>query len=388
VTDPISVMIADDEDAIRKALTSLLSTDPGIVVVGEASDAQDAIDLAARHHPAVALLDVRMPRGGGSRAASEISRRSPDTRVIALSAHEDADTILAMLDAGASAYVTKGDDTGRIIEAIHRFAEGSDEHAGSDTERASLMNALRDTRWAERRRERSRRIQEVIEAGGPRMVYQPVFDITDGRWVGAEALARFEAPPARSPDRWFAEAEQAGLRVEVELASMRTALADLARLDLSAFLSINVSPSTCCSPQLSEMLEQSQAERLVLEITEHDPVADYAQLSACLSPIRDRGVRVAVDDTGAGFSSLSHVLGFSPELIKLDIEMSRDIESDDVRRALVRALAGFASHIGAEIVAEGIESPPQLFALRDAGVRFGQGFLLGRPEPLPESGGW
>src|SRR5207249_4405342 len=147
------------------------------------------------------LLDVRMPRGGGSRAASEITRRSPDTRVIALSAHDDADTILAMLDAGASGYVAKADDTARIIEAIHRFAEKSDEHAGSDAERASLMNALRDSRWAERRRERSRRIHEVIRSGGPRMVYQPVFDITDGRWVGAEALARIEGPPARSPAR-------------------------------------------------------------------------------------------------------------------------------------------------------------------------------------------
>jgi EAL domain-containing protein (putative c-di-GMP-specific phosphodiesterase class I)/CheY-like chemotaxis protein len=387
VKDPISVMIADDEQAIRAALTSLLSSDPEIVVVGEASDAQDAIELAARAHPAVALVDVRMPRGGGSRAASEISLRSPDTRVIALSAHEDADTILDMLDAGASTYVAKGDDAERLIEAIHRFAGGTMEGPGSDPERDSLMKALRKTRWAERRRERSRRVHEVLRSG-PRMVYQPVFDIGDGRWVGVEALARFEAPPARSPERVFAEAEQVGLRVEMELTTVRRALEDLDRVDPGAFFSINVSPSSCCSLDLAEILRSSEPKRLVLEITEHAPVADYEALTACLTPLRRQGLRVAVDDTGAGFSSLNHVLGLSPDLIKLDKELSRDVETDDVRRALVGSLASFASHIGAEIVAEGIESTEQLFALRDAGVRYGQGFLLGRPEPLPESGGW
>ena len=94
-----------------------------------------------------------------------------------------------------------------------------------------------------------------------------------------------------------------------------------------------------------------------------------------------------MDDTGAGFSSLRHVLGLSPELIKLDIDICHGIESDPARKALVRALAEFASHVGAEIVAEGIGSPTQLFALRDAGVRYGQGSFLGSPQPLPGSGG-
>jgi len=388
VTDPISVMIADDEDAIRQALTSYLSTDPAIAVVGEASDAQDAIELAASRHPTVALLDVRMPRGGGSRAASEIVRQSPDTRVIALSAMEDADSILTMLESGATGYVSKDDDMGRIIEAIHRAADDADGEADIPHVHASVRDMVRETRWAERRRDRSLRLRKVINEGGPRVVYQPVFDITDRRWVGVEALARFDAPPHRTPDRWFAEADVAGLRVEMELTSVRAALDDLDRLDADAFVSINVSPWTCCSSQLAEMLEHTPLDRVVLEITEHTPVTDYKRLSACLEPFRERGLRVAVDDTGAGFSSLRHVLGLSPELIKLDIGMSRDIESDDARQALVRALAGFASHIGAEIIAEGIESPEQLFALRDAGVRFGQGFLLGRPQPLPETGGW
>jgi len=379
--DPISVMIADDEDAIRATLRSLLSDDPGIVVVGEASDAQAAIEIATTRHPEIALLDVRMPRGGGPRAASEITRRSPDTRVIALSALEDAGTILEMLDAGAIAYISKGDDTETIVAAIHRLAEETDTHAMGP----AIPALERD--WLARSRRRTEQIRAIIEAGGPKVVYQPIFDLPTGEYVGAEALSRFDAAPARSPERWFEEADKAGLLLEMELCVIRSALADLERLPAETFLGINVSPLTCCSPELAAAIVRSMPARIVLEITEHTPVGDYDQLSRCLEPLRDRGVRVAIDDTGAGFSSLSHVLALRPELIKLDIDMSRSIHTDAARQALVAALTDFASHIGADVIAEGIESSEQLFALREAGVRCGQGFLLGRAQPLEMTGG-
>ena len=384
--DPIRVMIADDEDAIREALTSLLSSDPGIVVIGEASDAQGAIDLATARHPEVALLDVRMPYGGGPRAASEITRRSPDTRVIALSALEDAGSILEMLDAGAAAYVAKGDDTDKIVAAIHRLADESVAETTTGRERA-LGELLGESGWLDRRRQRAEQIQAIIRAGGPRILYQPLFDLRDGGCIGAEALSRFDALPTRSPERWYEEADKAGFLVEMELTALRSALEGLDRLPPDAFLSVNLSPVTCCSPELPQAIARSTPARIVLELTEHMPVPDYQQLSRCLAPLRTRGVRIAIDDTGAGFSSLSHVLALSPELIKLDIDMCRGIETDDARAALVRALADFASHIGADIVAEGIESSEQLFALRESGVRYGQGFFLGPAQALNGANG-
>ena len=383
--NPISVMIADDEDAIRATITSLLSVDPGIVVIGEAGDAQAAIEMATSRHPEIALLDVRMPRGGGPRAASEITRRSPDTRVIALSALEDAGTILEMLDAGAIAYVSKGDDTETIVATIHRLAEEADTRAEEARTRATSPTLELD--WLDRRRRRTEQIRAIIQAGGPQVVYQPLFDLMAGGYVGAEALSRFDAAPTRSPERWFEEADKAGLRVEMELCAIRSALADLDRLPPETFLGINVSPLTCCSRDLADAIVRSTPARMVLEITEHAPVNDYEQLAECLRPLRARGVRVAIDDTGAGFSSLSHVLALGPELIKLDIDMCRGIQADTARQALVAALTDFASHIGADVVAEGIESSEQLFALRETGVRYGQGFLLGRAQPIEMTGG-
>jgi EAL domain-containing protein (putative c-di-GMP-specific phosphodiesterase class I)/CheY-like chemotaxis protein len=378
----IRVLIADDEETVRDALSSFLDDDEGISVVGSGQDAEEAIAIAAAQRPDVALLDVRMPGGGGPRAAREIVRVSPGTELIALSATEDAADIRAMLRAGASAYLVKGEGTGEIVDAIHRCVEGAD---GRTRLAALLPSAARSSGS----RERLRRIEAVVRGEGVEIAYQPVFDLTDGRPVGAEALSRFATVPVRGPDAWFAEAAQVGLGIELEVTAARVAVGGLDRLDPSMVLGINVSPETCCSPELRELLEPLPAiDRIVLEITEHAPVADYGGLGAALAPLRERGVRLAIDDTCSGFASLRHVLHLRPDTIKLDVTLTRGIETDAARRSLVEALVGFAPSVGAHVLAEGIETAGQLRALRESGVPLGQGYLLGRPAPLPPSGTW
>ena len=122
--DRITVLIAEDEPAVRDALTDLIQTDDQLKLVGAAGDAEQAIHLAGRHRPDVALLDVKMPAGGGPRASREIRAVSPDTMVVALSAHEDRATVLQMLRAGAAGYLVKGTSAGEIVEAIRRSVRG------------------------------------------------------------------------------------------------------------------------------------------------------------------------------------------------------------------------------------------------------------------------
>ena len=121
--DRIRVLIADDEQTVRESLASVIGSDPSLEIVGAAQDAQGAIDLAAWRLPDVAMLDVRMP-GGGPRAAAEIARLSPTTRVLALSAVEDRESVLAMIRAGALGYVGKTASNEEILGAIHGTAEG------------------------------------------------------------------------------------------------------------------------------------------------------------------------------------------------------------------------------------------------------------------------
>ncbi|HYZ11344.1 MAG TPA: response regulator, partial [Actinomycetota bacterium] len=120
----ITVLIAEDEPAVRAALADLIEIEDELELVGAAADAQEAIDLAKEHLPDVALVDVKMPAGGGTRAAREIKGLSPTTRVVALSAYEDRTTVLEMLRAGAAGYLVKGTSAGEIVEAIRRSVRG------------------------------------------------------------------------------------------------------------------------------------------------------------------------------------------------------------------------------------------------------------------------
>lgn len=125
MTEPnLRVLISDDDPMIRDALRDVLESEADIAVVAVARDAEEAITLAERHSPAVAVLDVRMPGGGGPRAAREILQRSPGTRILAFSAYDDVNTVAEMTQAGISEYLMKGAPNVEIIAAVRRVAAG------------------------------------------------------------------------------------------------------------------------------------------------------------------------------------------------------------------------------------------------------------------------
>jgi EAL domain-containing protein (putative c-di-GMP-specific phosphodiesterase class I) len=144
---------------------------------------------------------------------------------------------------------------------------------------------------------------------------------------------------------------------------------------------VNCSHRTAGSPELAERLDGVE-HRVVLEITEHEAIEDYGALAEALAPLRERGLRVAVDDVGAGYASLRHALQLAPDMVKMDISLTRDVDRDPGRRALAAALISFADQTNMTIVAEGIETAGELTALRELGVRYGQGFYLAQPAPL------
>ena len=236
----------------------------------------------------------------------------------------------------------------------------------------------------------SRRLQrDAISAylvpGGLDVLLQPIVEIATGRIVGAEALARFPGF-AGGPAQVFAAASQAGMGVALELAAVREALQVLPLLPADVYLAVNASPETVADPRLADVLATAPPDRLVLELTEHVAFGDHASLVSQLAELRSAGLRVAVDDTGAGFASLQNILALAPDVIKLDLALVTGVDRDPVRRALTRALAGFAAECGAVLVAEGIETAGELETLRALGVALGQGYHLGRPQPAAALG--
>jgi EAL domain-containing protein (putative c-di-GMP-specific phosphodiesterase class I) len=222
------------------------------------------------------------------------------------------------------------------------------------------------------------RLDSLHDAGGPAMVYQPLFDLARLEPVGNEALSRFPAGTP-SPAEWFRGARDAGLGVELELAALSNAFAHLD--DLAGFLSVNVSPETACSPKFADL----PVHRVVIELTEHAPIEDYDTLNEALEPLRRDGLRVAIDDAGAGYASMRHILSVVPDFIKLDLSLVRGIDRDLPRQALAAALAAFAYTTDALVVAEGIETATELATLERLGIHYGQGYHLARPSSPPSS---
>jgi EAL domain-containing protein (putative c-di-GMP-specific phosphodiesterase class I) len=237
---------------------------------------------------------------------------------------------------------------------------------------AALDSAIRD------------RIERTLTGDGFSIVLQPVVSLATGLVVGCEALSRFAEYPPREPDYWFAEAASVGLGSALELFAIERALSLLPNMPEPLCMGINAGPDTFGSPELLALLSASTPRRIIVELTEHVGIEDYPALRRASKALRRIGCKVALDDTGTGFASLSLLLEVAPEVIKLDRAMTRDIDSDPVRRALARALVAFGEEVGAEVNAEGIETAAELAVLIDLGIRYGQGFHLARPGSLED----
>ncbi|MHA3946580.1 EAL domain-containing protein [Cellulomonas bogoriensis] len=242
--------------------------------------------------------------------------------------------------------------------------------------RARLLPSAKDPALAEQ-------VREVLDARRFHPVFQPIYSLRTGELVGVEALTRFDVEPYRSPDQWFAAAEDVGLGTDLEIAAIEAALAHPEVHGLA--VSVNVSPATLADPRLLALATSCSGRTLTLEITEHAAIEDYRLLSERMEPLRRAGVRVAVDDVGAGFSSLKHIVQLAPDVIKLDMSLTQDVEDSPLRKALATSLVEFSEHTGAVLVVEGIETDQDLAAWAAMGAHAAQGYLIGRPGNLPVS---
>jgi diguanylate cyclase (GGDEF)-like protein len=216
----------------------------------------------------------------------------------------------------------------------------------------------------------------LLEPGGIISVFQPLVRVTDGRVIGYEALSRAQADPSRPPDQWLAIAEEQGQRIDVELACLAAAATQGPPPD-GALLFVNVGHTVLLDPRFDAIRESLPPH--VLELTEHEPVDDYDGLLARLQPWFASGTMLAIDDVGAGYASMAHVLRLSPAFVKIDRSLIAGIHYSRQQRSLVDALIAFSRGMHATTIAEGVEVGAELDVLRELGVDIVQGYLLGRP---------
>jgi EAL domain-containing protein (putative c-di-GMP-specific phosphodiesterase class I) len=259
------------------------------------------------------------------------------------------------------------------VRVLEMLAGLLGELAGDDA-RAAALETVR------------RRTNDAITGHGRTLALQPIVDVPTGIVTGVEALARFDSPQAT--EEWFAQAEPVGLRLQLELAAARSALVALGRPGHAGYLSLNLSAEAILSEEFPQLMAGTDPASLVVEITEHVAVEDYDALSRVLRRFRDAGLRLAVDDAGAGYASLRHILKLRPDYIKIDLSLVRDIHLDPARQALVASLVSFARTVDAVLVGEGVEQQAELDMLVTLGVRQMQGFLLCPPCANPPTTGF
>ncbi|MGA7835660.1 MAG: EAL domain-containing protein, partial [Acidimicrobiales bacterium] len=220
-----------------------------------------------------------------------------------------------------------------------------------------------------------RDVQLILDTAAYHPVFQPIVDLTTGDSIGYEALTRFD--DGTRPDLRFIEAASVGLRPALEIACADAAIRAAELLPPNKWLSLNFSPATVMSGGVVHVVAGT-SRPLSIEVTEHDHIDDY---DALRTAVRTAGTKLFVDDAGAGYAGLTHILALAPDVVKLDISLVRSIDRDPARQALVSGMEFFARHTGTALLAEGIETHAELATLRALGVDLGQGYLFGEPAP-------
>ncbi|HSK97137.1 MAG TPA: EAL domain-containing protein [Euzebyales bacterium] len=219
----------------------------------------------------------------------------------------------------------------------------------------------------------------LADPAQPRLVFQPIVDLHSGDVVGYETLSRFVSPLSASPDRWFATANRLGVGAQLQADVLRRGIDLLPALPDGTFLALNLDPRLVTAPEIAELLTGGRLDHLVIELTEQTVARDVRRMLALLDRAREGGAVVAMDEAGAGYTSLQNFTTIRPELVKLDRSLVIDLDRDVVRRSLVDMLGAFVARMGGRVIAEGLEDVSELDACIDLGVALGQGWLLGRP---------
>lgn len=215
------------------------------------------------------------------------------------------------------------------------------------------------------------------------MHFQPIFDLADGSLVGVEALSRFPSLE-EGPAGVFAAAWEVGVGVDLELAAVELALARMDDLPPGTFLAVNSAAATVADPRFRRLVQRHDADHIVVEITEHAVVNDYPRLRTACRHLRELGIRLAVDDVGAGFSGLRHILRLSPDVLKLDGALVEGVDRSADQQAMILALLTYATRTDTIVIAEGVETQQECETLQRLGIHHGQGYWLGRPADLDQ----
>lgn len=362
-----TVLLVDDEPHVLDALRAMLRRRFDVLT---AESGEQALTILASTAVDVVVSDEQMAPMSGTQFLRQCRERFPDTERIVLTGHASLDTSLSAInDSRVVAFLTKPCAAEDLIAAIDvaLAAKAQRDAAGQRADETAVANANLDAALAD-----------------AEIWYQPIVD-RDGVTAAHEALLRPRSPALPTPVAVVEAATALERHADLDRHVRRMVARDMDRGAVSGLVFVNVLPESLAQADgfvTGDPLAH-QSHRVVIEITERAHLGSLDDIRPTVDALRNRGYRIAVDDLGAGYAGLTSVALLRPEIVKFDLELIRDIDADDARSHLVGSMAGTCHDLGITVLAEGIETPAELATLRDMGFDLYQGYLLGKPAPLP-----
>ncbi|WP_179468605.1 sensor domain-containing phosphodiesterase [Mycolicibacterium vinylchloridicum] len=387
----INLLRASDNAYVTVSATGVLAPAIGFVIPKDSS----VQGIAARENHPILIHDAQVDRSvsrnvramnkqWGTRSWAVIPLVHNDTAIgsLMLAARNagaftqtDIDPMVAVSDF-VSALIGNQSELSTLLTDV--IIDGQDRGQGAFTARFVASVMMPEAVEAEGHQLRLDALLDQPDVLG--VAFQPIVHLASRRTIAYEGLARFPASTGLTPAQWFSTARRLGRGLELEATALRAVLAAARGIPGACPVSVNLSPNAVLEPAIQEILV-AQDRQLIMEITEHEPFPD--DLGAGLKCLRQRGIKVAVDDAGAGYASFTQLLRLRPDIIKIDGELIAGIDNDPAKRAIATALTSLAAELNATVVAEAVETAGQLQTLIRLGIEYGQGFHLGRPRPEP-----
>lgn len=373
-----SVLVVDDEQGLAAALTRVLMN-AGIEAIA-ATSAEAAIAAMRAGKIDVVVTDIAMPDQDGLALLRDIRRIDIDVPVLLMTGAPDLDSAISAVKLGALEYLTKPFELSTFVASV-RNARNLGRLARAKRAVMTLVGGA--TSEGSDRTGLEIRFERAV--AGLWMAYQPIV-ARDGTLFGYEALLRTEDPTS-DPGTILDAATRLDRLPQLAAAVREQIIVDLKKADPAWTIFVNFHPFDLLDP-LSIGADEAPylgvQQKLVIEITERTTLDAIAGVDASIERLRAHGYRIAIDDLGAGYAGLSSFLNLRPDVVKFDMNLTRGIDGDRLRRQLVASMTSMCHELGVQVVAEGVETVGERNTLLELGCDLLQGYFICRPaRPFP-----
>jgi EAL domain-containing protein (putative c-di-GMP-specific phosphodiesterase class I) len=364
-----TVLVVDDEAMVRRAFARVL--DQGGFNVLVAGDGREALSMVRENVIAAVVSDISMPDMNGIELLRAVRAIDRDLPVVLATGEPSIDSATEAIEHGALKYLRKPVEPNALVMAVqHAVETGREKHdTAIETQRQAQELAT---------------LRSDFETGLSKMwmAFQPIISWSDQAVYGYEALLRTDHEPMRNPLAFLEASEQLARIEELGRAVRRRIATDSLAAPHGVQLFVNLHPHDLLDDELFDRFSPLTriAERVVLEVTERASLDRMERVRDRIKKLRERGFRIAIDDLGAGYASLSAIALVEPEVVKLDMSLVRDLHMNPTKQRLVRAITSLSRELGAMVVAEGVENGEELSCLLDLGCNFLQGYHFARPQ--------